>query len=440
MMPTGNRSLERFVRSSLETVLIYWERRLIIVFLMGFASGLPFLLSGATLSIWLTEAGVSLTTIGLFALVGTPYNFKFFWAPLIDRVPIPVLSRLMGRRRAWMIIIQLGLMAAIITLGLSEPQTTPGMTALLALAVAFFSASQDIVIDAYRIEILDDDQQGAGAAMTQAGYRFGLLVSGAGALYLATEINWSLVYGIMGVLILVGFITALRAPIPDSDREREEHQIRENWIHTALVAPFVEFFQRNNLGVSLLILAFILLYKFGDAFAGVMANPFYIKIGFTKVEIANVSKIFGVFATLVGVFTGGIVVKRWGILKSLLYCGILQMLSNLMFAAQAAIGSHVGFLFLTIGMENLSGGMGSAAFVAYLSLLCNTAYTGTQYALFTSFMAFGRTWLSAFSGWVAEQTGWVTFFVISTFVALPGLLLLLGMMKNLPMEVQTQQG
>jgi PAT family beta-lactamase induction signal transducer AmpG len=414
MMPTGKRSLERLVRSSLETVLIYWERRLIIVFLMGFASGLPFLLSGATLSIWLTEAGVSLTTIGLFALVGTPYNFKFFWAPLIDRVPIPVLSKLMGRRRAWMIIVQLGLMAAIITLGLSEPQTTPGMTALLALAVAFFSASQDIVIDAYRIEILDDDQQGAGAAMTQAGYRFGLLVSGAGALYLATEINWSLVYG-------------------------EPVQRRENGIRTALVAPFVEFFQRNNLGVSLLILAFILLYKFGDAFAGVMANPFYIKIGFTKVEIANVSKIFGVFATLVGVFAGGIVVKRWGILKSLLYCGILQMLSNLMFAAQAAVGSHVGFLFLTIGMENLSGGMGSAAFVAYLSLLCNTAYTGTQYALFTSFMAFGRTWLSAFSGWVAQQTDWVTFFVISTFVALPGLFLLLGMIKSLPMEVQTRQ-
>ncbi len=245
----------------------------------------------------------------------------------------------------------------------------------------------------------------------------------------------------MAVLILVGFITALLAPIPDTDRELEERdQRRENWIRTAIVAPFVEFFQRNNLGVSLFILAFILLYKFGDAFAGVMANPFYIKIGFTKVEIANVSKIFGVFATLVGVFAGGIAVKHWGILKSLLYCGILQMLSNLMFAAQAAVGSHVGFLFLTIGMENLSGGMGSAAFVAYLSLLCNAEYTGTQYALFTSFMAFGRTWLSALSGWVAEQTDWVTFFVISTFVALPGLLLLLGMMKSLPMEVQTRQG
>jgi PAT family beta-lactamase induction signal transducer AmpG len=179
-----------------------------------------------------------------------------------------------------------------------------------------------------------------------------------------------------------------------------------------------------------------LLYKFGDAFASVMANPFYIRIGFSKIEIANVSKIFGVFATLLGVFAGGLVVKRFGILRSLLYCGILQMLSNLMFAAQAAVGPKVGFLVLTIGIENLSGGMGSAAFVAYLSVLCNTAYTGTQFALFTSFMAFGRTWLSAMSGWVADQTDWMTFFIISTFIALPGLLMLLAMIKRLPMSLQ----
>ena len=437
-MPVLTRNLKRLGRGFLEAISIYWERRLIIVFLMGFASGLPFLLSGATLSIWLTEAGVSLTAIGLFALVGTPYNLKFLWAPLIDRVPLPVLSGLLGRRRAWMMMIQVGLMGSIIALGLGEPQSAPGITALFALAVAFFSASQDIVIDAYRIDILDEDQQGAGAAMTQAGYRFGLLASGAGALYLATDMDWSLVYGIMAALILVGFITALYAPIPKNDSPNQATaQTVKNWFHSTVVAPFIEFFQRNNAGVALIILAFILLYKFGDAFAGVMANPFYIKIGFTKVQIASVSKIFGVFATLLGVFAGGLVVKRYGILKSLLYCGILQMFSNLMFAAQAAIGSNVGFLFLTIGIENLSGGMGSAAFVAYLSMLCNTAYTGTQYALFTSFMAFGRTWLSASSGWIADQTDWVTFFVISTFVALPGLLLLLGMMKRLPMKVQT---
>ena len=423
----------------LETISIYWERRLIIIFLMGFASGLPFLLTGGTLSILLTEAGVSLTAIGLFALVGTPYNLKFLWAPFIDRVPLPVLSKLLGRRRSWMIMIQFGLMVSIVALGFSDPKSSPALTAFFALAVAFFSASQDIVIDAYRIEILDEDQQGAGAAMTQAGYRFGLLAAGAGALYLASSLDWAIVYGIMAALVLVGFFAALKAPLPPAVQTDVTPSRAKDWLRSAVVDPFVEFFQRNNTGVALLILAFILLYKFGDAFAGVMANPFYIKIGFTKVQIANVSKIFGVAATLFGVFAGGLTVKRYGILNSLLFCGLLQMFSNLMYAAQAAIGPDVRFLFLTIGAENISGGMGSAAFVAYLSMLCNKAYTATQYALFTSFMAFGRTWLSAMSGWLADQTDWVTFFVISTFVAIPGLLLLLGMMKRLPMEVQSGQ-
>jgi PAT family beta-lactamase induction signal transducer AmpG len=411
--PTWKGNLKRLGQGWIEAASFYCEWRLILVFLMGFASGLPFLLSGATLSIWLTEAGVSLTAIGLFALVGTPYNLKFLWAPLVDRLPIPLLSRWLGRRRAWMVMIQVGLMGSIVMVGLSNPVSSPMVTAVCALAVAFFSASQDIVIDAYRIEILDENQQGAGAAVTQAGYRFGLLAAGAGALYLATDLNWTVVYAVMACLVLVGFVTALRAPIPESDRlEEGRGQGTAKWLRTAVVEPFVEFFQRNNVGVALLILAFILLYKFGDAFAGVMANPFYIKIGFTKAEIATVSKIFGVGATLLGVFVGGLFVRKYGILYSLLYCGLLQMFSNLMFAAQASIGPNVKFLFLTIGIENLSGGMGSAAFVAYLSIL------------------------SAGSGWIADQTSWVTFFIISTFVAIPGLLVLLGMLKRLPMSVQ----
>ena len=421
----------------LNVISVYCEKRLLIVFFMGFASGMPFLLTGATLSIWLTEVGVSLTTIGLFTLVGTPYNLKYIWAPFIDRVQIPIMGRLLGRRRSWMLFIQSGLIFAILALGVSNPHSMPGVTALSALAVAFFSASQDIVIDAYRIEILDEEQQGAGAAMTQAGYRFGLLASGAGSLYLAAHMRWPLVYAIMAGLVFVGIVATLVAPVPKAEAAvKAMTEKQDAWFRETIIDPFVEFFKRSNPTTALLILAFILLYKFGDAFAGVMANPFYIKIGFTKVEIANVSKIFGVFATLLGVFTGGLVVKRFGILKSLLYCGVLQMLSNLMFAFQAAIGPSVKFLVLTIGIENFSGGMGSAAFVAYLSMLCNLHYTGTQYALFTSFMAFGRTWLSALSGWVAENTDWVTFFISSTFVALPGLLLLVWMIKKLPMETQ----
>lgn len=423
------------------TLRVYLERRLIIIFLMGFASGLPLLLSGATLSIWLTEAGVTLTAIGLFALVGTPYNLKFVWAPLIDRVPLPYLSRKLGRRRSWMVAIQLGLMASIAGLGFSDPAIEPFVTAALALCVAFFSASQDIVIDAYRIEILDDDQQGAGAAMTQAGYRLGLIAAGAGALFLAEAVDWSVVYGAMAGLVLVGFVVALRAPAPaESPAPDGTDAGLTDRLKEAVVEPFREFFTRNSVAVALTILAFILLYKLGDAFAGVMANPFYIKIGFTKTEIATVSKIFGVFATLAGVFIGGMAVKRYGVLPSLFVFGVFQMVSNLMFAAQAAIGPDVGFLYLTIGIENLSGGMGSSAFVAYLSLLCNTAYTGTQFALFTSFMAFGRTWLASMSGWLADQTDWVTFFVVSTGVALPGLILLLWMIKTLPMDRQAGRG
>jgi len=415
---------------------LYLQPRLLIVFVMGFASGLPLALSSATLFFWLAETGVTLAAIGLFALVGAPYNFKFLWAPFIDRVPLPGLTRLLGRRRSWMLVIQIGLMLAIAVLGFSQPETTPLLTAVCALAVAFFSASQDIVIDAYRIEILDRDEQGAGAAMTQAGYRLGAIAAGAGALFLAEQIDWSLVYAVMAALVIVGMAAAILAPDPERRNPELVEKHHEMGFRSMIVDPFVEFFQRNGSATAILILAFILLYKFGDAYAGVMAYPFYYEMGFTKSEVATVSKIFGVIATVVGVFVGGLIVKRYGIMKSLLGCGVFQMLSNLMYAAQSIAGHDVQFLYFTIGIENLSGGMGSSAFVAYLSVLCNTAYTGTQFALFTSFMAFGRTLLSASSGWVVELTGWFDFFLISTIVALPGLLLLLWMMRNLPMSVQ----
>ena len=421
------------------TFRIYAEPRLLVIFGMGFASGLPLALSSATLFFWLREAGISLTAIGLFALLGTPYNVKFLWAPVIDRLPVPLLSRRLGRRRSWMLTIQVFLMAAIAALGFSTPEQTPLLTAVCALAVAFLSASQDIVIDAYRIEILEKDEQGAGAAMTQAGYRLGAIAAGAGALFLADVIAWPLVYAVMAVLVLVGMVVAVLAPDPDKRPAMSRDMPHPVGIRALFVDPFWEFFQRNSPKPALIILGFILLYKFGDAYAGVMAYPFYYDAGFTKSEVATVSKIFGVIMTVTGVFIGGLIVKRFGIMKSLLGCGILQMFSNLMYAAQALVGHDVSFLYLTIGIENLSGGMGSSAFVAYLSVLCNTAYTGAQFALFTSFMAFGRTLLSASSGWVVEQIGWFDFFVVSTVVALPGLLLLVWMMRNLPISKQTSE-
>jgi PAT family beta-lactamase induction signal transducer AmpG len=230
---------------------------------------------------------------------------------------------------------------------------------------------------------------------------------------------------------------AILAPDPEKRRPELTETGGRCRFRSMVIDPFVEFFRRNSPTTAIIILAFILLYKFGDAYAGVMAYPFYYQTGFTKSEVATVSKIFGVIATVLGVFIGGLIVKRYGIMKSLLGCGALQMLSNLMYAAQSVVGHDVEFLYFTIGIENVSGGMGSSAFVAYLSVLCNTTYTGTQFALFTSFMAFGRTLLSASSGWVVDQTGWFDFFVISTVVALPGLLLLLWMMRNLPLTEQT---
>ena len=421
--------------SDLTGFSVYLRPRVLIVFAMGFASGLPLLLTLSTLSLWLAEAGIDKTTIGLFALVGLPYSIKFLWSPVIDRVPLPPLTTLLGRRRGWCFAIQALLMVAIMAMATTDPRVDAGATALAALSIAFLSASQDIVIDAYRIEILSEREQGAGAAATQAGYRLGLLASGAGALFIASAFGWYAAFLAMAALMAANMLVVLIAPEPKveavsaqprSDRPAARFLAQ---LKLAVFDPLAEFFSRSG---WLPILAFILLYKFGDAFAGVMANPFYVEMGFTKVEIASVSKVFGLLATLAGVFIGGALVARIGVLRALLWCGILQMLSNLMFAAQALAGHDIVVLFATIGLENFSGGMGSAAFVAYLSVLCNIAYTATQYALLSSFMAFGRTFLSSSSGWIADHVDWVQFFVLSTFLAVPGLMLLIWMMRRYP--------
>jgi PAT family beta-lactamase induction signal transducer AmpG len=429
------------VQRWLSSCAVYADRRVLSILFLGFASGLPLALTFGTLSVWLAEVGVTKTTIGLFALMGIPYSLKFLWAPIIDRLPVPYLTRSLGRRRSWTLVTQLALMVAIAGLGATKPGVNPGVTALLALVVAFCSASQDIVIDAYRVEILEERQYGAGAGMIVLGYRMGMLVSGAGALYLATYVGWFAAYGVMSALMVVGMAAVLLNPEPTVRRSREsaeqERRIAEylharphlkgrkadilSWIYGAVVSPFADFLGRRG---WLVILLFILLYKFGDAIAGVMSNPFYVELGFSKIQIASVSKAFGLAATIMGGLVGGVIVDRLGIVKSLFVCGILQMLSNLMFALLAMAGKDMQMLTLTIAVENLSGGMGTAAFVAYLSSLCNVAYTATQYALLTSFMAFGRTMLSSSGGWLADRMDWVSFFVVTTFAALPGLLLL----------------
>jgi PAT family beta-lactamase induction signal transducer AmpG len=417
----------------LASLAVYCDLRLIAVLLMGFSSGLPLALTFATLSFRLAEAGVSRTEIGLFALVGVSYSLKFLWSPLIDRLPVPLLTRQLGRRRGWALAIQPALAVAIAALGLCDPRTGPAMTALAAVAVAFLSASQDIVIDAYRIELLRPEEQGAGAAATQWGYRFGMLASSAGALYAASLGGWRFAYGLMAVLIGVGMAAVWLTAEPDGARLPETLPGATplarltTWLERAVVAPFADLLGRRD---AFAILAFVVLYKFGDALAATMSNPLYVMLGFTKVEVADLGKLFGFAASLAGLAIGGVVVLRLGVFRALLVCGVLQMAAILMYIVQLRAGHDLPALALTIGVENLTGGMGSAAFVAYLSGLCNLAFTATQYALLTSLAAVGRTILSASGGALADQFGWTPFFMVATAACLPGLVALVWIMRS----------
>jgi len=415
---------------------VYGQPRLIAVLLMGFSSGLPLALTFSTLSYWLAELGVSLTAIGLFGLVRTSYSLKFLWSPLIDRLPIPVLTRWLGRRRSWALTIQVLLALAILALGATDPKVDPFTTALAAVVVAFLSASQDIVIDAYRIDLLKPEEQGAGAAATQWGYRFGMLASGAGALYAASFGGWHFAYSVMAGLMLVGMVTVWFTPEPGGIAPPERlpgataAERVAAWFERAVVAPFADVLRRMGAKTLAVLILFILLYKFGDALAGSMSNPLYVQLGFTKVEVATVAKVYGGVAILAGVAIGGVLVARIGVFAAMLLCGGLQALSNLLYAVQFWAGHDVGMLALTIGAENLTGGMASSAFVAYLSGLCSRDFTATQYALLSSLATVGLNVLAASGGYLAQQLGWVPFFILSTLFCLPSLLILLWLMRR----------
>jgi len=407
-----------------QAMAVYTDRRILLIAFMGFSSGLPLLLTLSTLSYWLAKLGVSKTSIGLFALVGTPYSFKFLWAPFLDQIRPPFL----GRRRGWALIIQLALALAILAMGMTDPALDPWWTALAVLVVAFLSASQDIVIDAYRIEILPEALQGAGAAATQVGYRFGLLAAGAGAVALADFVAWHWVFAGLALLMAVGMATMLLAPEPAMPAAIQRQSLARR-LEMGVIEPFLDFLGRRG---WLVILLFVLLYKFGEAVSGTMATPFYVELGFTGVEIAEITKIFGIVASLAGTLAGGLMVARVGIMRALFLGGVLQAAGILLFAVLAYQGHDRLWLAIVVGSDNFVSGLGSAAFVAYLSALCNVAFTGTQYALLTSFMAWGRTLLSSGSGWLAVRLGWPVFFIASTGLAVPGLLLLLWLSRLYP--------
>ncbi len=349
------------------------------------------------------------------------------WAPFIDNYKIPFLCNFFGQRKSWLLLTQLNLSIFIICLGYSNPIDNLEITAIFALLVSFFSASQDIVVDAYRIEILNDNSQGAGAAMTQFGYRIGGLLAGAGSLYLTTYFSWEQIFLLVSLIILFLMVLIIFV-IPSENIHKASNK--------NLITPFKEFIFRNTFLKILLIFLFIFFFKFGDVIAGVMANPFYVKIGFTNIEIANASKVFGVIMTIIGVFTGGYLVKEVGILKALIISGFFQIFSNLLYVLLYSVGPDINYLFLTVAGENFSGGLGSAAFVAYLSALCNKKYTGTQYALLSSIMGLARAILSSPSGYFVEAFGWSSFFIFSTFCGVPAILILLWMWKKFPINNQ----
>ena len=415
-----------------ESLAIYLRPKLIAVLLMGFSSGLPLPLTFGTLTFWLAESGVSRTTIGFLTLVGTAYSLKFLWAPLVDRLPLGALTARLGRRRGWALAVQLPLAGAILALGFTDPRVDPWTTAMVAVVIAFLSATQDIVIDAYRIELLAPAEQGAGAAATQWGYRIGMIVSSAGALYAAEFGGWRIAFAVMACFMLVGMATIWMTQEPGGHAAASSGDRRVGvaaWFASAVLDPFRDFLTRPG---WLAVVVFIVLYKFGDALAGVMANPFYVAMGFTRVEVASISKIFGVVATLAGVGAGGLLVHRIGLAQALVVCGVMQALSNLMYVFQALAGHDVLLLTATIGIENFTGGMGSAAFVAYLSGLCNIAYTATQYALLSSLATVGRTTLSAGGGWLSLQLDWPLFFFVTTLAALPGVAMAVWVMRRFP--------
>ena len=387
--------------------------RMLVAFVMGFSSGLPLLLTSTVLQAWMKKEGIDLSLIGLTALFGLPYSIKFLWAPVLDHFTLPFL----GRRRGWLLIAQICLMLSIAGLALSSPKNDPWLLIFTAFLVTFFSASQDIVIDAYRREDLSDEELGFGSSLYVNGYLVAarLLVAG-GGLIMADHISFPFVYFIMAAFMFPGIITVLLAREPVITVEKPK-TLRE-----AVFNPLIEYFSRNE---ALWMLAFILMYKVGDTMASAITTPFYIEVGFSLTEIGTIVKFFGFAATIAGTSIGGILMFRLGINRALWIFGFLQAISTAGFAVLARIGYSIPFLSAVIGFENLSSGMGTAAYMAFMASITNKKFTAAQYALLTSLMAVPRTVLSAPTGFLAKHMGWENFFIACTLIAIPGMLLLL---------------
>jgi PAT family beta-lactamase induction signal transducer AmpG len=426
-----------------EAVSIYAEKRVSALLFLGFSAGLPFLLVFSTLSLWLREVGVTRTAIGFISWIGITYSIKVLWAPVIDHFPIAGLTRAMGRRRSWMLMAMLGIGAGLLGMALTNPTVSPKILVGFALLVAFSSATQDVAIDAYRIEIAPVEMQGALAAAYQLGYRLALLVAGAGALYLAEYGGWMMSYIVMAALMFVGVATVFviaepARPSHDDDRDdvvvgrflaarphwSERAQSIGAWFVGAVICPFGEFFRRAG-RFALPILAFVAIYRISDISMGVMANPFYVDLGFSKTEIANIIKVFGFSMTILGTLLGGVLIVRYGIMGPLLWGAVLVVAANLLFALLAWMGRDLALLTVVISADNISGGLAGSAFIAYLSSLTRTPYTATQYALFSSLMTLPGKFIGGFSGVVVDGSGYMFFFAYAAMLGLPAIFLCL---------------
>ena len=426
-----------------EGLAVYLQPRVLIVLFLGFSSGLPLALSGSTLVYWAAEVHVNLKTIGLFALVGLPYTIKFLWAPLIDALDVPILARLLGRRRGWLILSQLLLIVTILAVAACDPAASPLTVAIGALCLAAASATQDIVVDAFRVESLPENEQAAGMACYVAAYRVGMLVSGAGALYVVSGFEsfgfdklqgWRGAYVVMAALVLIGMVATLLATEPEKSAiaQRDHQQVPAlRRVLATTIGSFRDFFSREAIAVAAMSLVFVVLFKLTDALAGVMTGPFTVDLGFTRNEYATIIKGVGFAATILGGFAGGYLARAFPLATCLWIGGIVQALANLAFSWQAIVGRDLAWLTFAITLENFTSAVGTVIFVAYLSALCrNSLHTATQYALLTALAAVGRTFLPALGGYLAESAGWAWFFVICALAGLPGLTVLAWLQRR----------
>ena len=416
-----------------DALRVYLEPASLRMLLLGFSAGLPLLLVFGTLSFWLREAGVDRTTIGHLSWVGLAYGVKWMWSPLVDRLPIPLLTRLLGRRRSWLLLSQAVIMLALVCMAYTDPRLALTPIVWGALAVAFGSATQDIALDAYRIESAAIERQGALAATYQTGYRLAMIWAGAGVLWIAARAEvadaahyqpaaWQTAYLVMAASMLLGVLTVLLSPEPVRQPLAPAKDLAD-WLQGALVAPFADFIGRYR-WQAVLILCLIALYRISDVVMGIMANPFYVDMGYTKDEVAAVTKIYGVIMTLAGAFAGGALALRFGVMRVLMLGAVLSAASNLLFAWLATFGHSLGALIFVVSADNLSSGIASAAFIAYLSGLTNVQYSATQYALFSSLMLLLPKFIAGFSGQYVDAFGYAQFFVATSVLGVPVLLLI----------------